>query len=151
MAALLTLLVTKIQAATIVFYGGRVKAGVKADRSRTNILSGTAQIQRGDQSTGDESHFIGITSNRPSAFITASYRPRGSNVWFYSASFGSQLSATVYFTASPLCLRRMMMIAIAPTVAFSGAICSVRCPTLATVAIATPSATQAHGALSLWK
>ena len=57
MAALLTLLVTKIQAATIVFYGGRVKAAVKADRSWTNILSGTAQIQKGDQSTGDEFSF----------------------------------------------------------------------------------------------
>ena len=51
--------------------------------------------------------------------------------------------------AAPDCLLRMTMTAMAPAGAFSGAICMVRCPTVATVAIATPSATQAHGALSL--
>jgi hypothetical protein len=52
--------------------------------------------------SASHTHFIGATSNRPSAFIAASYRPWVSNVLFQSANFGSQLAATVYFSLTGL-------------------------------------------------
>src|SRR5262245_6307730 len=55
----------------------------------------------------------------------------------------------VYLTSAPVLRCLMTTTAIAPAGAFSAAIVSVLWPGLAVVAIMIPSATQAHGALSL--
>lgn len=83
--------------------------------------------------------------------ITASYRPRGSSILFISPSLESADIGIVYLKPAPPLRGRITITAASLAGAFSGAMVKVRWPTDAQVAMAMPSAKQAHGDVSLSK